>query len=53
MKTTFKSDEDIFGKELNNALIDFRNTYKDITSGDLQTFIMGWNTAINCLNPKS
>ena len=31
------------------ALQDFKTKYPDITSADLQTFIIGWNAAIkNC-----
>ena len=49
--TTDKSDKDIFGEDLHYALIDFRNTY-DVTIDDCQTFIMGWNAAIDCIENK-
>lgn len=38
-----KEDED-----LQKALTDFRKQYPNITSADLQTFILGWKAAVNC-----
>jgi len=34
-------------KKLSIALTEFKAKYPSITSGDLQTFILGWNAAMN------
>lgn len=37
---------------LEKALENFRSTYPNITSGDLQTFILGWTACMDSLQPK-
>ena len=39
-------------EKLSKALQDFKTKYPSITSGDLQTFIIGWQEAVkNCFIP--
>ena len=39
-------------KELSKALYDFKKKYPSITSADLQTFIIGWQAALNTIEDK-
>ena len=37
-------------ENLTNALNEFKKQYPTVTSADLQTFILGWQAAMNSLN---
>lgn len=39
-------------EKLSKALQDFKTKYPNITSADLQTFIIGWNSALSYLNKE-
>ena len=36
-------------QKLVDALYEFQRQYPNVTSGDLQTFIMGWKAAVNVM----
>lgn len=40
-------------KSLSDAIIKFRNQYPNVTSGDIQTFILGYNAAIQSNKRKN
>lgn len=43
---------DNMDKKLVDALHEFQRQYPNVTSGDIQTFIMGWKAAVSVMEDK-